>query len=180
MGLTASFLPKPVVGVNGSGMHTNVSISKDGKNLFWDPKGEEKLSKLGWEFVDRILTHGNDHLPAAEFQRQRLSPARSALRSAEPDQGFGGGSRLDDPHPDRQRAQHARRGALGGSGRESVPGDVLASSRPDSKARRRRSRTCARPSAICPTTSTRRSRTSARRTGRRSCWAKTSRAATPT
>jgi glutamine synthetase len=60
MGLTASFLPKPVVGVNGSGMHTNVSISKDGKNLFWDPKGEEKLSKLGWSFVDRILTHGND------------------------------------------------------------------------------------------------------------------------
>src|SRR5690349_18710299 len=60
MGLTASFLPKPVVGVNGSGMHTNVSISKDGKNLFWDPKGEEKLSKLGWAFLDRILTHGND------------------------------------------------------------------------------------------------------------------------
>src|SRR3954454_1641312 len=60
MGLTASFLPKPVVGVNGNGMHTNVSISKDGKNLFWDPKGEEKLSKLGWAFVDRILTHGND------------------------------------------------------------------------------------------------------------------------
>src|SRR5690242_10533306 len=60
MGLTASFLPKPVVGVNGSGMHTNVSISKDGKNLFWDPKGEEKLSKAGWEFLDRILTHGND------------------------------------------------------------------------------------------------------------------------
>src|SRR5215469_3389199 len=60
MGLTASFLPKPVVGVNGSGMHTNVSISENGKNLFWDPKGEEKLSKLGWSFVDRILTHGND------------------------------------------------------------------------------------------------------------------------
>ncbi len=60
MGVTACFLPKPVVGVNGSGMHTNVSISKDSKNLFWDPKGEEKLSKLGWSFVDRILTHGND------------------------------------------------------------------------------------------------------------------------
>ena len=60
MGLTACFLPKPVVGVNGSGMHTNVSISKNGKNLFWDPKGEEKLSKMGWAFVDRILTHGND------------------------------------------------------------------------------------------------------------------------
>jgi glutamine synthetase len=60
MGCTASFLPKPVVGVNGSGMHTNVSISKGGKNLFWDAKGEEKLSKMGWEFVDRVLTHGND------------------------------------------------------------------------------------------------------------------------
>ena len=60
LGMTASFLPKPVVGVNGSGMHTNVSVSKGGKNLFWDPKGEEKLSKMGWEFVDRILTHGND------------------------------------------------------------------------------------------------------------------------
>jgi glutamine synthetase len=60
MGLTASFLPKPVVGVNGSGMHTNVSISQNGKNLFWDPKGEEKLSKLGYEFLDRLLTHGND------------------------------------------------------------------------------------------------------------------------
>jgi glutamine synthetase len=60
MGLTASFLPKPVVGVNGSGMHTNVSINKGGKNLFWDAKGEEKLSKLGWQFIDRILTHGND------------------------------------------------------------------------------------------------------------------------
>jgi glutamine synthetase len=60
MGLTASFLPKPVVGVNGNGMHTNVSISKTGKNLFWDAKGEEQLSKFGWTFIDRVLTHGND------------------------------------------------------------------------------------------------------------------------
>ena len=60
MGLSASFLPKPVVGVNGSGMHTNVSVSKEGKNLFWDPKGDEKLSKFGYEFLDRILTHGLD------------------------------------------------------------------------------------------------------------------------
>jgi glutamine synthetase len=60
MGLTASFLPKPVVGVNGSGMHTNVSVNREGKNLFWDPKGEEKLSKFGYEFLDRVLTHGND------------------------------------------------------------------------------------------------------------------------
>ena len=60
LGMTASFLPKPVVGVNGNGMHTNVSISKGDKNIFWDPNGEEKLSPFAWEFVDRILTAGQD------------------------------------------------------------------------------------------------------------------------
>src|SRR5947209_14483365 len=60
MGFTACFLPKPVVGVNGNGMHTNVSISQNGKNMFWDPKGEEMLSGCGWQFVDKILSHGND------------------------------------------------------------------------------------------------------------------------
>ncbi len=44
MGLTASFLPKPVVGVNGSGMHTNVSISKDGKNLILGSQGRRESS----------------------------------------------------------------------------------------------------------------------------------------
>src|ERR1700753_3393485 len=77
MGLTASFLPKPVVGVNGSGMHTNVSISEKGKNLFWDADGEEKVSTLGWEFIDRMLTHGNDScllLNASVNAYRRLDP----------------------------------------------------------------------------------------------------------
>jgi glutamine synthetase len=60
MGLTACFLPKPIVGVNGSGMHSNVSVMKDNKNAFWDPQGLEKMSPFAWQFVDRILTHGND------------------------------------------------------------------------------------------------------------------------
>jgi glutamine synthetase len=60
MGYTASFLPKPVVGVNGSGMHTNVSVSQGKTNLFWDEKGEEQLSKFGWDFLDRILSHALD------------------------------------------------------------------------------------------------------------------------
>jgi len=60
MGYTASFLPKPIAGINGTGMHTNISISKRGKNAFYDPKGEEKLSQFAWEFVDRILNSAND------------------------------------------------------------------------------------------------------------------------
>jgi glutamine synthetase len=93
MGLTASFLPKPVVGVNGSGMHTNVSINKNGKNLFWDPKGEEKMSKLAWQFVDRILTHGNDTcllLNASVNAYRRLDPhfeAPNQLKASAVDRG---------------------------------------------------------------------------------------------
>jgi glutamine synthetase len=93
MSCTASFLPKPVVGVNGSGMHTNVSISKSGKNLFWDPKGEEMLSKFGWEFVDRILTHGNDLcllLNASVNAYRRLDPhfeAPNQIKASPTDRG---------------------------------------------------------------------------------------------
>jgi glutamine synthetase len=60
LGYTASYLPKPVVGVNGSGMHTNVSVSQGKTNLFWDEKGEEQLSQFGWSFLDRILTRALD------------------------------------------------------------------------------------------------------------------------
>jgi glutamine synthetase len=77
LGMTACFLPKPVVGVNGNGMHTNISVSKDGKNLMWDPKGDEKLSKFGWEFIDRILSVGDDVcllLNASVNAYRRLDP----------------------------------------------------------------------------------------------------------
>lgn len=55
LGYTASFLPKPIQGINGNGMHTNFSLSRGGKNLFYDRKGTDGLSKVGWGFVDRIL-----------------------------------------------------------------------------------------------------------------------------
>jgi glutamine synthetase len=93
MGYTACFLPKPVVGVNGNGMHTNVSVNKGGKNLFWDPKGEEKLSKTGWAFIDRILTHGNDIcllLNASVNAYRRLDPhfeAPNQIKASPVDRG---------------------------------------------------------------------------------------------
>src|SRR5712671_3996542 len=93
MGLTACFLPKPVVGVNGTGMHTNVSVTKDGKNLFWDPKGLEKMSTFSWKFVDRVLTHGNDLcllLNASVNAYRRLDPhfeAPNQLKASAVDRG---------------------------------------------------------------------------------------------
>ena len=93
MGFTASFLPKPVVGVNGSGMHTNVSVSKNGKNIFWDPKGEEKLAKVAWSFLDRILSHGNDIcllLNASVNAYRRLDPhfeAPNQIKASPVDRG---------------------------------------------------------------------------------------------
>lgn len=59
MGYTASFLPKPMVGINGSGMHTNISFSKNGKNLFYQENGPDKLSPIAWEAIDRILAHAD-------------------------------------------------------------------------------------------------------------------------
>jgi glutamine synthetase len=93
LGMTASFLPKPVVGVNGSGMHTNISVNKDGKNLFWDAKGEEKVSDFAWSFVDRILTHGNDLcllLNASVNAYRRLDPhfeAPNQIKASAVDRG---------------------------------------------------------------------------------------------
>lgn len=60
MGYTACFLPKPIAGINGSGMHTNLSLSKKDKNLFFDAAGEDSLSELAWNFVDRLLNNAND------------------------------------------------------------------------------------------------------------------------
>jgi glutamine synthetase len=75
--MTASFLPKPVTGVNGNGMHTNMSFSKGGKNLFWEKKGQDGLSKSGWESIDRILT-------AADDLCLILNPSVNAYRRLDP------------------------------------------------------------------------------------------------
>lgn len=56
-GLHATFMPKPVFGINGSGMHTNMSLFKDGKNVFFDPDGAKKLSKEAYHFIAGLLAH---------------------------------------------------------------------------------------------------------------------------
>ena len=56
--LVASFMPKPVFGINGSGMHCHQSIfDGQGNNLFYDPKDEYKLSPLAYGFIAGQLAH---------------------------------------------------------------------------------------------------------------------------
>ncbi len=56
-GLHATFMPKPVFGINGSGMHTNMSLMKDGKNAFYDPNAELGLSETAMQFIAGVLAH---------------------------------------------------------------------------------------------------------------------------
>lgn len=57
-GLYATFLPKPIYGIAGSGMHTNMSLfDKEGNNVFYDPDGEFGLSKIALQFIAGIMKH---------------------------------------------------------------------------------------------------------------------------
>ncbi len=95
MDSTACFLPKPVTGVNGNGMHINMSLSRGGKNLFYAKDGQDGLSAMGWDFIDRMLMNANDICLV-------LNPSVNAYR------------RLD-PHfeaPNQIKASAANRGAM--------------------------------------------------------------------
>ncbi len=56
-GLHATFMPKPIFGISGSGMHTNMSLFKDGRNIFFDEKDVKGLSKEAYSFIGGLLEH---------------------------------------------------------------------------------------------------------------------------
>lgn len=56
-GLCATFMPKPVENRAGSGLHVNMSLTKDGKNVFFDAKSESGLSPTGLSFIAGIIRH---------------------------------------------------------------------------------------------------------------------------
>ena len=56
-GLHATFMPKPRFGVNGSGMHINMSLHRDGSNLFEDSSDAQGLSKEAYYFIGGIMRH---------------------------------------------------------------------------------------------------------------------------
>jgi len=56
-GLHATFMPKPIFGINGSGMHTHQSLFKGGENAFFDPRGQFEFSDTGLHYIGGILRH---------------------------------------------------------------------------------------------------------------------------
>ena len=56
-GFMASFMPKPIEGQSGSGMHTHQSLFRGGENAFWDPKAPDELSKLALSYIEGLLRH---------------------------------------------------------------------------------------------------------------------------
>jgi glutamine synthetase len=57
MNLHATFMPKPLFGQNGSGMHCHQSLFKSGKNVFYDEKAEYQLSKIALHYIGGLLRH---------------------------------------------------------------------------------------------------------------------------
>ena len=60
-GLYATFMPKPVAGINGNGMHVNMSLFKDGKNVFFDANGADGLSGTAYSFLGGLLEHAANY-----------------------------------------------------------------------------------------------------------------------
>ena len=56
-GMHATFMPKPITGICGSGMHTNISLLKDGQNIFYDPSERDGLSALAKSFIAGMIRH---------------------------------------------------------------------------------------------------------------------------
>ncbi|OGN91618.1 MAG: type I glutamate--ammonia ligase [Chloroflexi bacterium RBG_13_48_17] len=56
-GMYATFMPKPIFGINGSGMHVHQSLFKGDKNAFFDPKDKYNLSKVAKSFIAGLLKH---------------------------------------------------------------------------------------------------------------------------
>jgi glutamine synthetase len=58
-GKTATFMPKPIFGDNGSGMHTHQSLWKDGVNLFYDPEGYALISETCRYYIGGLIAHSS-------------------------------------------------------------------------------------------------------------------------
>jgi glutamine synthetase len=81
-GLAASFMPKPIFGQNGSGMHTHQSLFTGKTNAFWDAKAPWELSETALHYIGGLLRNARGVLRDHQSARQLVQAARAGLRSA--------------------------------------------------------------------------------------------------
>lgn len=65
-GLHATFMPKPVYGINGSGMHTHISLFNGDENIFYDPHAEHQLSETAMQFIAGLLKHAKSFVAVTD------------------------------------------------------------------------------------------------------------------
>ncbi len=81
-GYYATFMPKPLFGENGSGMHTHMSLFRGGRNQFFDRRDEHHLSKTAKSFIAGLLVHAREMSGGARSVGELLQAARPGLRGA--------------------------------------------------------------------------------------------------
>ena len=120
-GLHASFMPKPKTGINGSGMHINMSLSKDGKNIFADDCDPNGLSQEAYYFIGGLMRH-------VKGMCAITNPLVNSYKRLVPDLSTGlhclvrHKPQPADPHSGRTWGGHENRTALSGSVGKSIPG----------------------------------------------------------
>ena len=118
-GKTATFMPKPIFGDNGSGMHVHSSLWNDGEPLFYDEAGYGGLSDVARWYIGGILEHAPAMLAFTNPSDELLPPARAGLRGS-------GQPGLQLPQPVGRHADPDHRDEPEGqAGRVPLPGPVV-------------------------------------------------------
>ena len=145
-GIYATFMPKPLFGENGSGMHTHQSLFADGKNAFFDAEDEWHLSADGQAFIAGQLHHAREICGDLRPVGELVQAARARLRGAGLRRVVAAQPLGADPHPallPGQGAGDARRDPLPGSGLQPVP-DVRRAAPGGTRGNRERNTSCRR------------------------------------
>ena len=120
-GLAASFMPKPIFGQNGSGMHTHQSLFKGKTNAFWDAKAQWELSETALHYIGGLLRHARG---CCAITNPLVNSYKRLVPGYEAPVNVAWSMRNRSPMlriPGAARAGHARRAPRAGSRGEPVP-----------------------------------------------------------